>query len=648
MKKNPAFLLGFLLLTLPPSAQGQERPTSLLTASVPAQEWGVLNLEEVRYGRVVVVEDSSTKHLELRRLLAEAPVSSPPGSTSAVPEFSGNNFVVGDFSVSNQTPLGGFYGTFQRLPSSAEADVVRLPDGRRGLELHCDRRQTGFCGLWVQLYDFETPRASRAYLDTRPFSTFSFWVRGRQGGEELLLKVADEAWERREDALPVGDVGGFLPSGKIETTWQQAVVPLDRFPARIRRDLLAMVSFEVLIPGSTSVEFGPMAFSVEPGPLPPLPAPLPDEVPARQLEKATWLWNTVDLLADQAYATEVLDFLEDHGFDNVFLQLPGIPGADRILGEVPLDVDSLRPLLGAFNARGIKVYALDGFTRYALPEYHAGVLKTIDHVARYNASVSPAERFFGIRYDIEPYLLPEFHGPGRDRVLTDLLDITRMSVERTHQAGMVYGADIPFWYDALSEETSERVTVTYDGANKPASEHLIDLVDNIAIMDYRTTAYGADGTVRHGTGEMEYADAVGKPVFVGLETFPLPDETLLDFRGEPQIGLPSEAPAGSYVVVGMSGDSVHAALVAEPARGPERRGELVRWMDANGMVWADVAWWPIDRRVEVPASKITFAGQDPAQLERVMEATTEAFQHYEAFAGFAIHFVRSYMDFLGR
>ena len=648
MNQRVALLLGLLLTSLPSGAWGQERPPAILTVTVPVRDWGLTQISEVRYGRVVVVDDSSNRHLELRRLLPEAPTESPPGERSSVPEFSGNNLVVADFSLSNRTPLGGYYGTFQRLPSVAHADVVRLADGRRGLELECKRRETGFCGLWVQLYDFETPRASRAYLDATSFSTFSFWVRGREGGEELLLKVADEAWERREDALPIGDVGEFLRSGRILTTWQQAVVPLHRFPVRIRRDLLAMMTFEVPVPGTTSVEFGPMAFSAEPSPLPPLPSPVREGSRVRPLEKASWLWNTADLLADPAHAAEVLGFLEAHGFDNVFLQLPADSAAPRILGEVPFDAAAMRPLLAAFNARGMKVYALDGFARYALPEYHAGVLKTIDRIARYNASVAPEERFYGIRYDIEPYLLPEFHGPGRERILTNLLDLTKESVERTHEAGMVYGADIPFWYDALSEETSERVTVAYDGLNKPVSEHLIDLVDNIAIMDYRTMAYGADGTVRHGTGEMEYASDAGKSVFVGLETFALPDETLLDFRGEPEKGLSTNPPSGAFVVLGIARDSVHAAYIPDPALRPVGFGALGDWMAAKGLGPADVAWWPINRIVEVPASKITFAGQDPAQMTKVMEATKEAFLRYDAFAGFAIHFVRSYMEFLRR
>ena len=57
-------------------------------------------------------------------------------------------------------------------------------------------------------------------------ATISFWVRGDQGGEEILLKVADDVWEAREDAVPIGEIGRFVPGGRIETEWQQAVVPL--------------------------------------------------------------------------------------------------------------------------------------------------------------------------------------------------------------------------------------------------------------------------------------------------------------------------------------------------------------------------------------------------------------------------------------
>jgi hypothetical protein len=294
------------------------------------------------------------------------------------------------------------------------------------------------------------------------------------------------------------------------------------------------------------------------------------------------------------------------------------------------------------------VYALDGYARYARPEFHAGVLRTIDHVAQYNQRVLPHERFHGVRYDIEPYLLPAFHGPTRARLLTGLLELTVASVERAHAAGLVYGADIPFWYDALSEETYEPVTVDFGGAVKPVSEHIIDLVDDVAIMDYRTTAYGADGTIRHGSGELEYAAPRGKSVFIALETFAVPDETLVEFRGEPDVGLPVSTPSEPLVVMAFGRDSIYAALLSDPTTKPATVVALAGWIQQHQLDAREVRWWPVSKRVEVPAGKITFANHDAHLLDEVMRATAQELQRYDSFAGFAIHHAQSYRALVRR
>jgi hypothetical protein len=500
----------------------------------------------------------------------------------------------------------------------------------------------------VQLYDFEVPPHERSYLDARAFSTMSFWVRGRVGGERVLLKVADEEWEQREDAVPIGEVSAFLPSGRVDTEWQQAVVPMDRFPERVRQDLLAMITFEVLDPGNTTVDLGPMAFSLAPDPLPGLPAQAAAVQPLDTHHKATWVWNTAELLEAPDLMISLFDFLQGEGFDRVFLQLPGIPDRPSRPGELAIDAETMRPVVAALNARGMQVYALDGYARYALPEFHEGVLATVDHVARYNRDVFPHERFHGVRYDIEPYLLPGFHGPDRSGLLTGLLQLTEASVARAHASGLVYGADIPFWYDALPEETHERITVSYGGAEKSVSEHIIDLVDEVAIMDYRTTAYGADGTVRHGTGELEYANQRGKPVLIALETYAVPDETLLDFYGEPGVGLPVSPPTEPLVVVGTRRDSIYTAHLPDPSGSSEALYLLASWLDQSRLDPEDVRWWSVGKRVEVPASKITFANQGAAVLDRVMRSTAEEFGGYDSFAGFAIHYAQSYRALVGR
>lgn len=586
--------------------------------------------------------------LELRRLSTLAPVEPPLSGKSWTPPFDGNNLLVSDFARSNRTPLGGYFAAFDRSPSVARATVARDSDNRRALELTCDHQAPGFCGLWIQLYDFDTPPDERSYLNVMGFSTLSFWIRGRVGGESVLLKVADRDWEEREDAVPLGEVSNYLLSGRVGTEWEQAVIPLDRFPENIRRDLLAQVVFEVLVPGTTTVEIGPVAFSLSPESLPALPGPIESTRQSRNLRKATWVWNTSELLQAPSELASLLEFLEEEGFDHVFLQLPGIPDHPGEPGEMSFDVDALRPVVAALNALDIRVYALDGFARYALPEYHPGVLRTIDHIAQYNRAVQPNERFHGVRFDIEPYLLPAFYGPDRSTLIQGLLELTAASVDKAHAAGLVYGADMPFWYDALSEETADRVTVEFEGTEKAVSEHIIDLVDDVAIMDYRTVAYGADGTIRHGRGELEYAEKQGKPVFIGLETHPLPDEALLDFLGEPGIGPPGAESSGPFVVLGSNPDSIVVALIPDTVASTAFRDALLSWLNRHGLGEGEVLWWPIASRVDVPAGKITFADMGPDALERVMQDTAFEFQRYRSFAGFAIHHSESFRAFLRR
>ena len=75
------------------------------------------------------------------------------------------------------------------------------------------------------------------------------------------------------------------------------------------------------------------------------------------------------------------------------------------------------------------------------------------------------------------------------------------------------------------------------------SDRVIDLVDTVAIMDYRTEAGGSNGTVAHAADELAYATRVGKTVQVALETTFIPDE--------PGRTIPSFFPALPATVDGL-------------------------------------------------------------------------------------------------
>jgi hypothetical protein len=293
----------------------------------------------------------------------------------------------------------------------------------------------------------------------------------------------------------------------------------------------------------------------------------------------------------------------------------------------------------------MRVWALDGYREYVLPAYRAGVLRTIEHVARYNAASPPERRFDGFRHDIEPHVLPGFDGPRRDSLLAGWLDITARSAARSHAAGLPYGIDIPFWYDAPGEDTGEPVLVTFGGERRPASEHLIALADDIAIMDYRTSAPGPDGTIRHAEGELAFAARLGRPVFVGLETGSLPDETILVFDGAPtREPAALDAPRGAIAIGPGREDSVRIAFLsaAALAAGPARS------LRDAGIAPDRALWWPVRSATDVSADRITFARKGEAALRAVADATARSLADAPALAGIAIHEARTWQALVQR
>ncbi len=604
-------------------------------ARVELQAWGIRDPGALVVGQLSLLKDPARPRFMVYYLSEERPIERIVPMTRHPTDSTDVLFVTG--LTKNQNRLGGYFNTFQRAPSSARLGIATAPDGRRGLRFRCDRRDTGFCGMWVHLFDFSMPHSERAFLDARHYSHLSMWMRGT-GLESLAIKAADATWEQREDALALGLVGQYRMSDTERDGWHRIAVPLHMLSDRLDRSMLASIVLEATAPGSYDLFMKDISFVRSPDVAPGLSdAESADDETIRP-DMTTWVWNTAELLANLAQRDSLIAFLRRQGFNRVFLQLPGDSAQKAIRGEIKIDIASLRTLVGHFVSNGIEVDALDGYAGYARTEYHRGVLATVDNVIAYNNAVADEERFRGIRFDIEPYLLDGFHGRNRQTILFEFLDLLAAAAARCRGEAIRFAADIPFWYDARSKFTGKPVEVFYDGATKPASHHIIDLVDEVAIMDYRTVAWGADGTIRHGTGEMEYAAAVGKSVLVGLETYMLPDEELIEFEGRAERGMP--AAGVDAVVMAMRPDGA-AELGPSEILGPGADADSV-----SGPV--EYWWWPVRRRIAVPADKITFHSLGASRLEETLRETAEGFSGFPSFAGFAIHDSRSYKELIER
>ncbi len=580
-------------------------------------DWGVSHPSQIGHLSLGILHKKDGDEIVLYDIREHKPIlKTPAGPRGRVPSFEGDYFLVSHFNQGNINRLGGYFNGFARHPSKSTVSITQTSDDRPALTYYFENQPPGFSGFWIHLFDFKTPPSKQVFLDATPFAYLTFSFRGEQGNEKILLRMADRAMEKKEDSFLIGEVSSFLPHGKAKKDWQTAWVPLSRLSARINRKELANVVFQVAGNGSGRIFIKDLAFTKKKGVA--IASARNDQAQSCSSNKAMWLWETEKIIKNLEEQKTFLDFCKRHQLTDLFVQIPYEAEKKGTGWTIFWDSAGMRPLLSKLNQAGIRVHALDGDPRFALKEWHGRSIGLLQKIIQYNQTVSPKERFYGIRYDNEPYLLPQFGGIHKESVLKEYLELAEKSQVLAQKAGLAFGVDIPFWFDGFNEFFEPAATLE----GRPVSERIIDVVDNVGIMDYRTIAYGADGVIAHGINELRYAAKKGKKVFIGLETVWLPDETIYDFG--PKGG-------GSQLMI-KAIDSQKIRITFIP------KGKT---LDAQGALFLHQT-----RRVPVPSSKLTFDQKKLKDLEEVMRHSEKELCRFSSFNGFVIHSYESYRPWL--
>ena len=557
---------------------------------------------------LAILDRKEGKKISVYDVRSHVPHAPALSTRSAPPRFDKEVFVVANFDVGNVNRLGGHFGSFAKAPGRAHARLDK------GLRLSYTQTAGTFAGAWIHLFDDRSHPSKRVFLDATKVKWITFLVRGTRGGEKLIVKLADRDWEQKGDSLPIGPLDEFLPKGRVTRRWQRAWIPLSRLPTRLKRSQLATLVFASTVASSGDVSLRDLLLTTSRDAK--LPKAPPRHIVERKVRKALWLWETLEVIKSSDNIRSFVEFCRRRGITDVFAQLPYAPNDAPRRVE---DVARLRPLVVAAHAAGVRVDGLDGAPYYVRPKRHAEVIATVRAVLDYNAKQPKEAQYDGLRFDNEPYLLPEYAGPRRQSVLRNYLDITTRAATMAGEAGLRFGVDIPFWFDA--RDRFAQPTARIDG--RPLSELLIDAVDNIAIMAYRTRAYGPDGVISHSSDEVRYATKVGKDVFVGLETVELPDEVIYAFT--------AEAPeASDQIVVEDKGNGtarIHFFAKGTPVT---VTGRVLR----------------ASHRAIAPATKQTFAKIGAEELHQVGSLAVRELAPLSGFYGLAIHSYKSYRQLL--
>ena len=223
--------------------------------------------------------------------------------------------------------------------------------------------------------------------------------------------------------------------------------------------------------------------------------------------RATWYWKTRHLLLQARARKRLLRSMRRLGLDQLNL-------------EVTEPLGDLSVLVRELETRGIRVVAL------------SGAPGDIDHPRRVEATITSvlhfnrdhARGFSGLQFDIEPYALPGFARHKR----RDYLRYARLVREiRARIGGAIpWSMVVPFWFDQVPWKGQSLLTFVQRQA------------DAVVIMAYRSRYPKVLALARPGLCE---GQRLGKPVYLGIETAPLPDQdhfflTRNDFRRELQSG----------------------------------------------------------------------------------------------------------------
>jgi hypothetical protein len=236
-------------------------------------------------------------------------------------------------------------------------------------------------------------------------------------------------------------------------------------------------------------------------------------VPAMAAHRATWTWEreSYAMLEDPAFADQAIAFLQAQQVDTVYLYADAYQGRNLIQAHP----EAYRALILHLHRKGMQAYALLGSAylhteAYILPERREDALSMFRRVLAYNAAAAPEERFDGINLDIEPHILDQWD-TQRDKLLGDFLDMGQALMEEKRKSGLSLrvGPAIAFWLDGIQ--------LDWHGRRRPVSEHVQDIYDYVAVMDYRDHAAGGDGMIGHVENEMDYARAHGKRVVIGID-----------------------------------------------------------------------------------------------------------------------------------
>lgn len=214
------------------------------------------------------------------------------------------------------------------------------------------------------------------------------------------------------------------------------------------------------------------------------------------VERGTWHWSrhqdghphgTARVVGDPAKEQEVLDLYKRWNITRVY----SAHRTERLLSEPDV--------IANWNARlhddGRRSFLLLSNTGWIFEDQRDHLRERLQLLLDFNESrENPDERFYGVHFDVEPHILPEWKqaGPEQKRdlliKLNEMFGDVRAYLNKNGAGEMPVYAALPVWYERLPPELGGRGSIGWQSeAERDAWwESLGESVDAVSLMAFET------------------------------------------------------------------------------------------------------------------------------------------------------------------
>lgn len=300
--------------------------------------------------------------------------------------------------------------------------------------------------------------------------------------------------------------------------------------------------------------------------------------PATGSRKGFWVWDYRAVAADPE---GLIQDCRRAGVTRILVQMPDRKDPDALWS-------AYAHVLERAASSGLEAFALDGY-----PEAIYDSTPLIEKISRLRLLLPP-EHMSGVQLDIEPYLLGRFSDPEDYSLYLRAIEKIKAHLGGHARLSIV----MPFWFSAKTVH------------HRPLDFEVIDRVDEVAVMSYRTDVDDLRDITEHTLG---YGDVVGVPIWLAVETRPLPVDRQVTLIHEPRLNM-----ANAYV------DRTGRRLVLTPP--PPGHTEGFR----------------VAHEIIVRPERLTFAGKRRREVQAALD-TIFGFPH-TSLAGVLIHDMPGYFS----